>query len=141
MKVRQIHPNELPGFLSQPENAALFRSGVASMGHRVTVADVTHLLHSGHMQAWAADDGSGLVLSEVVTFPRMRVLRLFGLAGSNLKELATLLPAIKAWGAEMGCAEVEAIDTRPGLEMAIPDFKRSGVCLVMPIAPAEEVAA
>jgi hypothetical protein len=140
MNVRQIRPNELAAFFAQPENGALFRAGVASMGHRVTVADVTHLLHSGHMQAWAADDGSGLVLSEVVTYPRMKVLRLFGLAGENLKELATLLPTIKAWGAEMGCSEVEATETRPGLEMAIPGFKRTGVCLVMPIS-AEEIAA
>lgn len=143
MIVRQIRPNELPGFLSQPEPSRLFREGVASVGKRLNVADVTQLLHSGHMQLWAALDGTdtkALVLSEVVTYPRMKVLRLFGLAGANLKELATLLPTIKAWGAEMGCSEAEAIETRPGLEVVIPDFKRTGVCLVMPIA-AQEIAA
>lgn len=136
MIVRQIRPNELAGFLAQPEPNRLFHDGVASIGHRLTVADVTQLLHSGHMQLWAAEDGGecpAVVLSEVVTFPRLKVLRLFGLAGANLKELASLLPTIKAWGAEMGCSEVEAVETRPGLEVVIPSFKRTGVCLVMPI--------
>jgi hypothetical protein len=136
MIVRQIPPAELAEYLSQPEPARLFQEGVASMGHRITVADVTHLLHSGHMQLWASDDGSGSVLSEVVTFPQCKVLRLFGLAGQNLQRLATLLPAIKAWGAEQGCVEVEAYETRPGLEMVFPAFKRTGVCLVMPIGEA-----
>jgi hypothetical protein len=144
MIARQIRPNELAGFLAQPEPNRLFREGVASTGHRLNVADVTHLLHSGHMQLWAAFEDEApraQVLSEVVTYPRMKVLRLFGLAGANLKELAALLPTIKAWGAERGCSELDAIETRPGLEVVIPDFKRAGVCLVMPIAPAHEVAA
>lgn len=139
MIARQIRPNELTGFLAQPEPARLFREGVKSTGHRLTVADVTQLLHSGHMQLWAASEGDetrALVLSEVVTYPRMKVLQLFGLAGANIKGLAPLLRTIKAWGAEMGCVELEASETRPGLEVIIPEFKRAGVCLVMPIEEA-----
>jgi hypothetical protein len=137
--IRQIPIPELTRFLAEPENAALLRTGVGSMGHRITVADVVHLLHSGHMQLWASE--GALVLSEVVEYPRMKVLRLFGLAGENLPHLATLLPTIRAWGAEMGCSECEATDTHAGLQKAIPEFKQTGVCLVMPIAQAEEKAA
>jgi len=139
MNIRQIRPNELAPFLATQDAGKLFRDGVASMGQRLNVADVTHLLHSGHMQLWAASDGDetpAIVLSEVVTYPRMKVLRLFGLSGSRMKEVAPLLRTIKAWGAEMGCSECEATETRPGLEVVIPGFKRAGVCLVMPIEEA-----
>jgi hypothetical protein len=138
--IRQIHPPELPAFLFEPSNARLFREGVESMGRRFTVADVTQLLLESHMQLWAASDGTGIVLSEIVAFPQERVLRLFGLAGSDIRNLAKLLPVIKAWGAENGCSEAEAIETRPGLEAVIPEFKRAGVCLVMPINSIEAAA-
>jgi hypothetical protein len=137
--IRQVPIPELTRYLAQPDKGALLRTGVESMGNRVAVADVLHLLHSGHMQLWASDHA--LVLSEVVEYPRMKVLRLFGLAGENLPHLATLLPAIKAWGAEMGCSECEATSTHAGLQKAIPEFQRTGVCLVMPIAQTKEQAA
>lgn len=136
--IRQIPIHELSGFLAA--HGELLRRGVASMGHRVNVGDVIDLLHAGQMQLWAADDASGIVLSEVVAFPRMKVLRLFGLAGTKIRELAKLLHAIKAWGVEQGCEELEAVDTRPGLEIVIPDFHKTGVCLVMSLN-AKEIAA
>lgn len=136
--IRQIPIPEITQFLARPENGALLRTGVESMGHRVTVADVLHLLHSGHMQLWATE--GAIVLSEVTEYPRMRTLRLFGLAGSDLVRLATLLPAIKEFAAQMGCSELEATETHPGLRKAIPEFRQAGVCLVMPLKT-EEIAA
>lgn len=131
------------GFLAQPGTAELLARGVESMGGRLAVADVLHLLHKGNMQIWAAhDDGvKAVLLTEIVQYPCMRVLRCFGLSGSGLLELAKHLPVIEAFAREMGCKELDAIETRAGLELAVPGFRRTGVCLVKPIASIEEAAA
>lgn len=133
MNVHRI--TDLFAFLAEPDATEMLAKGVQSMGGRLTVADVIHLLQKGHMQLWAAREESlkAVLLTEVVQYPVMKVLRCFGLSGSGLSELAAHLPTIKAFGIENGCRELDAIETRAGLELAVPGFKRTGVCLVMPL--------
>lgn len=125
--------------LAKPGAAHLFAAGVKSMGGTMTVADAIHLLQDGNIQLWTANDDRetvAVLLSEVVTYPQRRVLKLFGLAGSGLPELTALLPAIKAFALEMGCSEIVATETRAGLELVVPGFERAGVNLRMALEAA-----
>lgn len=137
--IERISPEGLFNALAHPGAVHLLAAGVKSMGGLMTVSDATQLLQEGNIQLWMAFEGretKAVLLSEVVEYPRVRVLRLFGLAGSGLLELAALLPAIKEFAQEMGCDRILVTETRAGLELAVPGFKRAGVTLEMPLEAA-----
>lgn len=137
--IHRIPPEGLFAALAHPGAVHLLAAGIKSMGGLMTVTDATHLLQEGDIQLWMALDDretKAVLLSEVTEYPRVRVLRLFGLAGSNLTELAELLPAIKEFALKMGCDRILATETRAGLELAVPGFKRAGVCLEMSLEAA-----
>lgn len=133
---------DLPAFMRIPQAPELLAKGVESMGGRLVVADVIHFLTTGGMQLWAAVDQEvkAVLISEVIDYPRMRTLKLFGLAGSDLLSLTPFLADIKAFAIEMLCQEIEAVDTRAGLQLVVPGFERTGVCLRLKLE-AQEAAA
>lgn len=137
--IQRIAPESLFSALAHPGAVHLLAAGIKSMGGLMTVTDATHLLQKGNIQLWMAfedKETKAVLLSEITEYPRVRVLRLFGLAGSGLSELVSLLPAIKEFALEMGCDRILVTETRAGLELAVPGFKRAGVCLEMPLEAA-----
>jgi len=124
----------LPGFLANEQGSTLIDCVVQATHGRFEVSDMVGLLYNQSIQLWAAGEEEvikGMVLSEIVDYPRKRVLRLFGLYGSGLNDLITYLPIIKTWAIAQGCQEIGLEETRAGLELAVPGFERTGVCLRM----------
>lgn len=143
MKLQQVPAGSVFTFLTVQGAAKLLADGVMSMGGRILVSDVLRALQEGTMQLWAAlenDKPKAVMLSEIRPYPQVKVLQLFGLAGEGLPELVALLPEVEAFAADNGCGEIGAVETRAGLELAVPGFRRTGVCLVKSIEPRKAVA-
>lgn len=75
-----------------------------------TLADVRQMVADGRLQLWPASDTA--VLTEVVQFPRKRILNYF-LAGGNLDAISSLQPGILAWAKSHGCSQA-TFTGRPG---------------------------
>ena len=124
----------LPGFLENQACMDLLDRVVEGTHGRFDTVDFIDLIRDESIQLWAAGEDEevrGIVMSEITIYPRMKILRLFGLCGSGLSDLIENLPVIKSWAVAMGCQEIGLEETRAGLELAVPGFQRSGVCLRM----------
>lgn len=62
--------------------------------------DVARAVEEGRMQSWT--NGDSLVVTEVLGFPKAKVLNVF-LAVGNLSEVLDLIPEMAAFGREHGC--------------------------------------
>jgi hypothetical protein len=67
------------------------------------IEDVADCISKGTMQLWPTNGSA--VVTQVQTFPRMKVLHIF-LAGGNLEELETLTPHIQKFAEDMGCRKI-----------------------------------
>ena len=65
-----------------------------------TWEDVAEMVAAGELQFWPGP--ASVIVTEIVSFPRKRVLHVF-LAGGTLPELEAMIPHVLAWGAEQGC--------------------------------------
>ena len=63
--------------------------------------DVLQGVVDGRMQAWINDDT--IAITEVVVFPRKRVLHCF-LAGGKMRKVIEMMPSAMEWGRAQGCA-------------------------------------
>lgn len=62
--------------------------------------DVAQMVMDGSCQAWPGEQS--VVITEIMLFPRKKVLNIF-LAGGNLNEIEAMTPLILQWGKEQGC--------------------------------------
>lgn len=84
------------------------------------IEDVEDGITSGRFVFWAGDKSA--VITEILTYPRKKVLHYF-LLGGDLEELQSFMePRITAWGKLQGCSAVSGAG-RPGLERV---FAKSG---------------
>lgn len=65
-----------------------------------TFEDVVELVRSGHAQLWPAP--RGCAVTEIVVYPRKRVLHIF-LAGGELDQLKDMFGDAAAWAKAQGC--------------------------------------
>lgn len=65
-----------------------------------TVDDVIDGIVSGHMQLWPAP--RGCAVTEIVSYPRKKVLHVF-LAAGEMDQIVDMLESAKDWGRQQGC--------------------------------------
>ena len=62
--------------------------------------DVVNSIGTGQMQLWAAD--RGCIVTEIVIYPRKKVLNIF-LAGGDLDQILDMDNDVKRWAEHHGC--------------------------------------
>lgn len=62
--------------------------------------DVVQMLLDGRAQAWA--NGDSIAITEIIAYPRKKVLHCF-LAGGKSAEIIAMMEAAAAWGKSYGC--------------------------------------
>ena len=62
--------------------------------------DVVDGIKSGRMQLWPTE--KGCAVTEIVVYPRKKVLHIF-LAAGDLDQLLDMIDAAAAWGIQQGC--------------------------------------
>ncbi len=92
----------------QPYRAHL-EAALAYAAHSHTFEDVVALVASGAAQAWPGP--ASIIVTEIVEYPRYRVLHFFLGAGS-LQELRAMVPLILQWGNAQGCARARVVGRR-----------------------------
>lgn len=75
-------------------------------------SDVLERLRTGHAQYWQTPDARGALITELLTYPRMRVVN-YWLAGGDLNACLSLVPGIEQWAIEQGCVRATGMG-RPG---------------------------
>jgi hypothetical protein len=93
--------------------------------------DVVEGITSGRMQLWPAE--RGCAVTEIVVFPRKKVLNCF-LAGGEMDAITDMLDAAKDWGRAQGCVGL-TLAGRPGWERVLRDkgFKKTMTVLEVEI--------
>lgn len=72
-------------------------------GDCYTVGDIAHGILTGQFQYWQA--GQSALITEIVSYPRKRVLVYFLVLG-NLEECLSAQPQVEAFARENGCSAV-----------------------------------
>lgn len=62
--------------------------------------DVAQMVFDGRAQAWV--NGGSIAVTEIVVYPRKKVLHCF-LAGGKSREIIEMMPSAAKWGAMHGC--------------------------------------
>ena len=89
--------------------------------------DFYDLLVEGEMQLWiAVEDGNIIasMVSQVVPYPRKRVLRIISIGGEDMDKWIDNLPLVEEWALEMGCTALECWG-RKGWLKVLTDWKCS----------------
>ena len=89
--------------------------------------DFYDLLVEGEMQLWIAlEDGKIIasMISQVVPYPRKRVLRIISIGGEDMDKWINSLPLVEDWALEMGCTSLECWG-RKGWLKVLTDWKCS----------------
>lgn len=81
-----------------------------------TPADVRDAIQDGRMQAWTKNDS--LVVTEVLAFPRKRILHIVFAVG-ELDDVLALQPQFEAFGREHDCDKV-VMEGRAGWDKILP---------------------
>jgi hypothetical protein len=87
--------------------AIALQQALEAAGDTHTPADVAAAIERGDAQLLTDHDGRAFMITEVLQYPRKRVLRLW-LAGGRLTALRTLAPQLEQLAREQGCDAMEA---------------------------------
>ena len=81
----------------------LIESALAYSGGTHEFADVVELVATGKAQLWPAP--RGVAITEIIVYPRKRVLHCF-LAAGELDQIIDMIDSAVAWGKAQGCASL-----------------------------------
>lgn len=90
---------EIESYQPQIEAALQYSGGTH------TFADVRDAVHAGQMQFWPGPRSA--IITEIVVYPRKKVLNLF-LGAGVMEEIEAMFSGIEAWGASQGCSAASA---------------------------------
>lgn len=102
-----VPKRDIPLIWNQVE--PLVNKALATGRGELWACDVLTLLLSGDMQLWAAFDGQAvkaICITEIVTFPRLKICRVAYVAGSGMRAWLGEIDLIKAWAKSHGCQEI-----------------------------------
>jgi len=74
--------------------------------------DVLACIQDGRAQYWQSPDGRGALVTELLSYPRLRVVN-YWLAAGELHACLSLVPRIEQWAMEQGCTRAIGMG-RPG---------------------------
>lgn len=79
----------------------LIESALAEGYNTHTFEDVEQMCDEGRLQFWPGVDS--VILTEIVDYPRRRVLNVFAAAG-NLAEIRAMIPVLQKWAISKDCS-------------------------------------
>ena len=95
--------------LTNEQKREHFERAVAMDGGTYAVDDVIEMVKAGNAQFW--ERGDGMVVTEIRSYPRRRVLNYWLIAG-RLHDCLALEADIEAWAVAEGCASATAAGPR-----------------------------
>lgn len=90
-------------------------------------------LKTGRLQVWALSDGiiRGIVLTQILSFPRKRVFEIVAIYGVDMLEFFNEMQDVFMWFAkENKCDTIQAV-CRPGLQRLLKGFGAESVQIVL----------
>ena len=123
------------GFFVPPDHVAAIWAYVlphieAAVDHsegELLAEDVYAPLCMGDMQLWVVVQDTAIVssmITEIITYPRKRTLRVLSLGGRGLKKWYYLFKEVEKFALYQECDSIEAW-ARKGFEKMLPDWKSS----------------
>ena len=79
---------------------------LAHAGDTHSVADVHAMIAAGHAQLWPGP--ASVIVTEIITHPRQRLLNFFLAAGVR-RELEAMTPIVLDWGRAQGCTRATLV--------------------------------
>jgi hypothetical protein len=117
--------------MTDSERRVRFEKALHRAGDTHTVGDVLDKVEAGRAQFWNYGDGN--VVTEVLTYPRLKAVNYWIVSGA-LPDCAALQPDIDAWALEQGCAVATAVGRMGWLRLSQTPFgaawKPRGVAFV-----------
>jgi len=131
--------------LLQPSDVAYVWESVAPLISRVTrhtegelePDDFIEPLTHGEMQLWVVEDGGvslhkdlasatiiASLITQIVSYPQKKVLRLISLAGDNFEDFKDFISMVEAFAVRCECSALEMWG-RKGWKKLLPDWKDS----------------
>jgi hypothetical protein len=124
-KIRLCHPTQIPE-VWDTVHVHLERMSPHSEGE-LTSEDFYIPLAEGDMQLWLAFIESEILASmvtQIVPYPRKKVLRIISIAGEDMNNWIDNLPLIEDWALSQGCTSLECWG-RKGWLKVLEDWKCS----------------
>jgi len=87
--------------------------------------DFLESLTHGEMQLWIATEGNELhsiMITQIITYPQKKVLRIISLAGSDFKRLYQFNEMVESFAIKTGCTSLE-LWGRKGWKKLLPDWE------------------
>ena len=89
--------------------------------------DIKKHLDKGDLRLWVALEGKETIaamVTEVIQYPRKKIVRVITLAGKNMDMWYDFLPMIEGYAIRNGCSSLEAW-SRKGMTRKLKDWKHS----------------
>ena len=89
--------------------------------------DIKKQLDKGDLRLWVALEGKETIaamVTEVIQYPRKKIVRVITLAGKNMDMWYDFLPMIEGYAIRNGCSSLEAW-SRKGMARKLKDWKHS----------------
>ena len=117
----------------QPEDVAYIWEEVAPLLDKVKehtegeleTDDFLEPLTHGDMQLWMATEESdvrAVMITQIITYPQKRVLRIISLAGEDFEEIRSFQEMIEGFAVKLECTALEMWG-RKGWKKLLPDWK------------------
>ena len=117
----------------QPEDVAYIWEEVAPLLDKVKehtegeleTDDFLEPLTHGDMQLWMATEESdvrAVMVTQIITYPQKRVLRIISLAGEDFEEIRSFQEMIEGFAVKLECTALEMWG-RKGWKKLLPDWK------------------
>ena len=124
-EVGSVPPTQVP-HIWEKVHEHLLRMAPHSEGE-LEPEDFFEALTEGEMQLWVAIENKDIVASmvtQVVPYPRKRVLRIISIGGDGMDRWIEQLPMVEEWALSMGCTSLECWGRRGWLKV-LKDWKCS----------------
>lgn len=109
-------------------------AALARAGNTHTYDDILALLHTGRAQLWMSEDQRGALVTELLTYPRLKSVN-YWLAAGDLHSCMSMVPRIEAWAVKNG-AKYGIGMGRPGFSRVLgPDVEVAGVAYRKVLVP------
>jgi len=110
------------------DKRALVASALEYCGGTHNLEDIAIAVRMGEMQVFESD--KAVIVTEVLTYPRLKALHAFLVAGDMTELLEILQPQIEAFAREQGCSRLSCAG-RFGWTRVLPNHGWKNDCAVL----------
>ena len=112
--------------------AALDRSGLFGINdaycHVVNGTWQLWVVHEKRNDQWSGAQIECVVLTEIIDYPKDKVLRVTMATGSDRTKWVDRIEVIEGWAKSLGCERIQVLG-RPGWERVLKDYRKTHVML------------